>query len=163
MKYTISCTEKQLQIIGAALEDYLRTRMGQFNDLADDLAFTPVFGNVLKPSFDAQIANRNAALPMFQLALNAAQPYRRAGMSYEKTDNQALAEDMWQIIRHQVWKDTGGPTRSPNSVDSYPPLILTTLSEGFEISSSGKPESKKLQDHGKYIHHWKSGKQLQTE
>ena len=33
-QYVLTVNETQLRIIRAALEDYLRTRMGQFTDLA---------------------------------------------------------------------------------------------------------------------------------
>ncbi len=38
MKYRIEVSEEQLRVIGLAMDEYMRLRMGQFDDLAEDLA-----------------------------------------------------------------------------------------------------------------------------
>lgn len=39
MKYRIEVSEEQLRVIGLAVDEYMRLRMGQFDDLAEDLAY----------------------------------------------------------------------------------------------------------------------------
>ena len=39
MKYRIEVSEEQLRVIGLAVDEYMRLRVGQFDDLAEDLAY----------------------------------------------------------------------------------------------------------------------------
>lgn len=39
MKYRIEISEEQLRVIGLAVDEYMRVRMGQFDALAEDLAY----------------------------------------------------------------------------------------------------------------------------
>lgn len=39
MKYRIEVSEEQLRVIGLAVDEHMRLRMGQFDDLAEDLAY----------------------------------------------------------------------------------------------------------------------------
>lgn len=44
MKYRIEISEEQLRVIGLAVDEYMRLRMGQFDDLAEDLAYDGMCG-----------------------------------------------------------------------------------------------------------------------
>lgn len=39
MKYRIEISEESLRIIGLAVEEYMRIRMGQFETLSEDLVY----------------------------------------------------------------------------------------------------------------------------
>ena len=39
MKYRIEVSEEQLRVIGLAVDEYMRLRMGQFDALAEDLTY----------------------------------------------------------------------------------------------------------------------------
>lgn len=39
MKYRIEISEEQLRVIGLAVDEYMRVRMGQFDALAEDLTY----------------------------------------------------------------------------------------------------------------------------
>lgn len=39
MKYRIEISEEQLRVIGLAVDEYMRLRMGQFDALAEDLTY----------------------------------------------------------------------------------------------------------------------------
>lgn len=42
MKYRIEISEEQLRVIGLAVDEYMRVRMGQFDALAEDLTYDGV-------------------------------------------------------------------------------------------------------------------------
>ena len=39
MKYRIEISEEQLRVIGLAVDEYMRVRMGQFDALTEDLTY----------------------------------------------------------------------------------------------------------------------------
>ena len=125
-KYKFTLSQNQARVIMIALESYFRTRMGQFFDLADDIAF-----NGFEPEgkdkqetdndFNHRINYRNDAEELFNQAFELAKPkYRSADEYYQKTPDMRNAIDIWHVIRHQFWKEN--PNRSNSTTDSYPPF-----------------------------------------
>lgn len=100
-KFKIELTERQLKLIWKALESYERIRMGQFTDIADDLAFANFVYDKERPGnaeeFDQRILRRNDADDMFAKAFRIAQPLRE-----HKTEDMLIAEDMWMQIRERI-------------------------------------------------------------
>lgn len=77
MKYRIEVSEEQLRVIGLAVDEYMRLRMGQFDALAEDLVYDEVDrAEVYKDSRQYCILNeRHRNLEsMFETAYKLAYP-----------------------------------------------------------------------------------------
>ena len=69
--------------------------------------------------FNAYINRRNESQELFERAFRTAQP------NYQmKTDEMMIAEDIWQVIRHRLWKDRHGD-KDDWCVDSREPMPMT--------------------------------------
>lgn len=121
-QFKITVTENQLKLIRIACEDYLRTRMGQFFDLANSIseAGTPDISSMTPVEFDEMIARRNAAQDLMTSAFRLAQPVMQA-----KTEEMLIAEDIYDVIKHEIWKMRPDRDELGWSVDSNPPLHLS--------------------------------------
>ena len=125
MKYTLEITEKQAEIIKIALEEYFRLRMGQFGDLADDLAYSGYDrNNHTSDELNARNERRWSAEAVFKAALDVAQPMRKHGVYPEQTIEMLRAQDIWQVIRHKLWKDRHGD-KDDWCVDARKPMPMT--------------------------------------
>lgn len=121
-KYTLTLTKNQIVLIKDALEEYFRIRMNQWIDLSNDLAAKNID---LSPEnlnhswlFDKYINDRDAIYEIFEcvgriVKLNGS----------KKTDKQLVAEDIWQVIRHQLWKDS--ENKSEWCVDAREPMRVS--------------------------------------
>lgn len=125
MKYTLEISEKQAEIIKIALEEYFRLRMNQWGDLANDLAFTGLdYGSHDGMDFNARIERRNGTQRILEAAMDIAQPMRQHGIYPEQTTEMLRAQDIWQVIRHQLWVDRHGDDDSW-CVDSREPMCMS--------------------------------------
>ena len=120
--YKLTVSKNQMRIIMNALECYFRNHMGQFGDLADDIAFRGYDRNkdTDRSEFNHRINYRNDAEDLFN------QAYRLASfgdMFHYKTEDERNAIDIWHVIRHQFWKEN--PNRRDDTTDSYPPFQTT--------------------------------------
>lgn len=118
-RYTLTLTEKQIVLIKEALEEYFRIRMNQWIDLANDLAAKDIDLSPKNPNhsrlFDKYINDRNVIYEIFEcvgriIKLNGS----------KKTEKQLIAEDIWQVIRHELWKDS--ENKNDWCVDAREPL-----------------------------------------
>lgn len=122
MKYILEITEKQAEIIKIATEEYFRLRMNQWFDFAANIALSYRYDkndpdNARK--FNAYINRRNESQELFEKAFRVAQPdYQR------KTDEMAIAEDIWQVLRHRLYLDRGGDPNGWN-VDARKPIKMS--------------------------------------
>lgn len=99
-EYTLTVSAEQLRIIQCACEDYLRTRMGQFIDLTDDMAFAGYDHNKGSDiEFQDRITRRNAARELMDGAARIVMVAKYPG-TMVKTQDMLIAEDIWQVIRH---------------------------------------------------------------
>lgn len=137
MKYNLKITEEQAKIIKIALEEYIRIRMDQFSDLADDLVFQNFVYNKSDPEnskkFQERIDRRDSAILEFHKALLTAQPERKTS-TVRKTEDMLVAEDIWRVIRHQLYLDQG---RDPHA-------WCVDADEPFRQSKEPLPEMKKM-------------------
>ena len=79
-KYRLDLTEAQLRVVNAALEEFFRLPLNQWDRLAERLAFKGV------DLQDEKTRERN----------------------FDRCDDeQLIAEDVWQVIRHQLFLDSG--------------------------------------------------------
>lgn len=132
-EFTLSLTKEQLVVIKTACEDYLRTRMGQFFDLTNDVAEAGR-ENVHGVEFDEMIARRNAAQTLMESAFRLAQPVIQS-----KTERMLIAEDIYDVLKHELWKMRPEEEKEKLGwcVDSNEPLHLSK--EPLPIVSANKP------------------------
>lgn len=120
-KYRIYLTEAQLRVVNAALEEYFRLPLNQWGDLADRLAFKgfpPENQEARERAFDCCVAKRDAAW----IAFEAAGKILWGHEIPPKDDQQLIAEDIWRVIRHQLYLDSG--STDSWRVDAREPLLL---------------------------------------
>ena len=120
-KYRLELTEAQLRVVNATLEEFFRLPLNQWGDLADRLAFKGV--DLRSPetrdrNFDRCITTRDAVRVVFEAAGKILWGYEMP----PKDDQQLIAEDIWQVIRHQLYLDSG--STDSWRVDAREPLLL---------------------------------------
>ncbi len=134
-KYTLIITEKQAVLIKDALEEYFRIRMNQWGELADSLAMKNIDLSTdnlnHEKIFERYITERDSIRNVFECAGRILWENRRN----PKSEEQLIAEDIWQVIRHQLWKDN--EHRDDWCVDSREPL---------RMSDEPLPEMRKVEE-----------------
>lgn len=133
-RYILSLSEKQAVLLMVVLEEFFRIRMNQWGDLADSLAMKNIDLSPDNPNhekiFDVYIQDRDAVQKVFECAGRILWD----GQRNDKSEEQLIAEDIWQVIRHQLWKDS--KNRNNWCVDSRVPL---------RVSDEPLPEMKKVE------------------
>lgn len=133
-RYILTLTEKQAILIKNALEEYFRIRMNQRSDLADSLVMKGIDLSPNNPNhekiFERYITEREAV----RKVLECAGRIIWANQRNPKSEEQLIAEDIWQVIRHQLWKDS--ENKNDWCVDSREPL---------RMSDEPLPEMKKVE------------------
>ena len=126
MRYTLELSEEQAEIIKIALEEYFRLRMNQTWDFADDICFEGFdYKNHTKEDFNERIERRNIFLDELRRLLNVVHPLHfRGGKFREQTIEMRRAQDIWQVIRHRLWKDRHGD-KDDWCVDAREPMPMT--------------------------------------
>ena len=126
MKYTLEITEEQANTIKIALEEYFRLRMNQTWDFADDICFDGFdYKNHTKEDFNGRIERRNMFRDELRRLLNVVHPLQfRGGKFREQTIEMRRAQDIWQVIRHRLWKDRHGD-KDDWCVDARKPMPMT--------------------------------------
>ena len=119
--YNLKITKNQMRVIMVALEDYFRTRMGQFFDFASDVAqngFVYIRDNPDNDRlFNEYINRRNESQDLFEKAFDVAAPNR---YERKKTPDMVTSIDIWHVIRHQIYLEYPEP-KDHYTVDAYPP------------------------------------------
>lgn len=100
-KYKVELTEKQMQVIEIALEEYMRLRLSQDNDFVNELAS---MNHDLSPSnphhnaiFDHYIQRRDHLHEVMQSFFRIA--FEPDGYLKEKTETMNICECLWDAIR----------------------------------------------------------------
>ncbi len=111
MGYRVELTDRQTKVLVAALEEYYRVRMGQFHDLANDIATIGVDLSSKNPAqkkeFNDFITRRTHAKLVFDAAYKIAtddgvsKGFHVAGW----TEESRVAYDMWRTIISRVFSD----------------------------------------------------------
>ncbi len=111
MAYELTISKEQAIVIKEALEEYFRLRMGQFGDFCDEMAQTGFKYDKTDPNntrnFAAYIERRGEAQALFDQAMRIARsgdtrPYT------PQTTEMLRAQDIWQVLRYQLYLDNGG-------------------------------------------------------
>lgn len=101
-KVTIELTESQTVIVKVALEEWFRLRMGQYSDLANDLA---LYGYKREQNdFDRRMVRRDALLELIKAMLRIAFPMY--GTPEQITPETHIAADIWSTLRYELGPKT---------------------------------------------------------
>lgn len=107
MKYRIEISEEQLRVIGLAVDEYMRVRMGQFDALAEDLTYdgVPRVKTLTgKYTYDTELQKRCSNIKnLFETAYKMAFPPR--GYRGRQHDSWGTCIDLVHAIEHQQWLD----------------------------------------------------------
>lgn len=122
-KYILTISKKQAVLLKDALEEYFRIRMNQWDMLANSLVLmntnlSPECPNY-KENFERFLCKRDDVELVFETV------GKILGWSYrsKKSEEQLIAEDIWQVIRHQLWKDS--ENKNEWCVNSREPLKVS--------------------------------------
>ena len=118
--YTVTLSKAQLQLVQTACEDYLRTRMGQFWDLTQDIVAADSFVDDGRIRTTVSSEMRLAAEEVMRCAYNLLQ-----GPIRKKTDEMLIAEELFTQIRHDLYMESPVEGRTYLCVASDEPLKLT--------------------------------------
>lgn len=133
-KYRLELSEAQLRVVNAALEEFFRLPLNQWGGLAERLAFKGVDlqdEKTRERNFDRYIAAKDAAQEVFKAAGRILWQHG----ALQKDDEQLIAEDVWQVIRHQLFLDSGSTdswrvdAREPLLLGSEPPAKIERIEE----------------------------------
>lgn len=104
-KVIIELTEPQAVIVKVALEEWFRLRMGQYSDLANDLALYDYKRNPANPKdFDYRIVRRDAISELIKAMLRIAFP--QYGVPEKITPETHIASDIWSTLRYELGPKT---------------------------------------------------------
>ena len=126
MRYMLELSEEQAEIIKIALEEYFRLRMNQTWDFADSICFEGnKKENCVSDGFYDQVEQRDMLKQELENLLNTVHPMQlRNGKVRERTIETKRAQDIWQVIRHKLWKDRHGD-EDDWCVDAREPMPMT--------------------------------------
>lgn len=105
-KYILELNENQIRIVKDALEEYFRIRMGQWRDLADSLASKNADLSSDNPRHKEMLVRYIVERDAVEKVLKCAGDILW-GTTYcnPKSEDQLIAEDIWKVILHELWKD----------------------------------------------------------
>ena len=105
-RYKITLTEKQLDLIGKAVEMMLRTGMGQMYDLAEWLTLSGYAFPSGSTEFDIYLAQRNLIESVLEGISRDITEF-----PHGKGESNSVQElkTLYEAIGHQQWKDSGEP------------------------------------------------------
>ena len=125
MRYILELSEDQAEIIRIALEEYFRLRMNQTLDFADSLCFEDLKKNHTDEEFNKCIENRDMFRDELEKLLSIVHPLQFRGNKFrEQTIEMRRAQDIWQVIRHRLWKDRRGD-KDGWCVDAREPIKMS--------------------------------------
>lgn len=90
---TIKCTEKQLEVICNACEEYGRVRLGQFFDFATDLSLLGYKYHEGDPEFTRRMNARDELQNYLDRWFRGAIRY-----PYERDPDEMIAMDIWAVL-----------------------------------------------------------------
>lgn len=97
--YRLTLTEKQLRVINAALEEYFRAALGQWDLLAERLAFRGLNDH---PNNNIELVRRMTKKDAARRMLNAVGETLVDRYDIPKQEEDMIAIDMWRILRREL-------------------------------------------------------------
>lgn len=125
-KYRITLTENQLRVINAALEEYFRAALGQWDLLAERLAFR---GFNDHPNNNIELVRRMTKKDAARRMLNVVGEILVDRYDIPKQEEDMIAVDMWRILR---WGLTPESLKQEIPPDAYcesdePPIKVEVI------------------------------------
>lgn len=122
-KYILELNETQAVVLRNAMEEYFRIRMNQWNMLAESLALQNIDISPEHPNHKENFERFLCKRDDIQMLLETVS--RMLGWDYRtnQTKEQLVAQDIWQVIRHELWKNQ--KNRSEWCVDAREPLAVS--------------------------------------
>lgn len=127
-KLKLTLTENQLRVINAALEEYFRAALGQWDLLAERLAFR---GFNDRPNNNIELVRRMTKKDAARRMLNAVGEILVDRCDISKQEEDMIASDMWRILR---WELTPESLKQEIPRDTYresdePPIKVEVLGD----------------------------------
>lgn len=122
-RFALELNEEQLRLVSQALEEYCRIRMDQWDILADSLAEKNVDLSANNPNHERTFADFLRRRADAKKLLEKAGAVLWGGTDNRKSHEQLIAEDIWRVIRHQLYLASG--SKDTSRVDAYPPLFVS--------------------------------------
>ena len=104
-KYRLTLTENQLKVIDAAIEEYFRAALNQWDVLTERMAFRGFDSELhTETEFDRRIVKRNAARHTLDAAgaILLSGSDCAGGRDLSRTEDEKIASDMWRILRWEL-------------------------------------------------------------
>lgn len=98
-KFRMELTEKQLNVIGLALEEYFRLASNQWSDLANRLSMSRIEVNASQTRFETCVQTRNSIQEIFE---TAGRILRQSGVGPSMGEPELIAQDIWDAIRQKI-------------------------------------------------------------
>lgn len=98
-KFRMELTEKQLNVIGLALEEYFRLASNQWSDLANRLSMSRIEVNASRTRFETCVQTRNSIQEIFE---TAGRILRQSGVGPSMGEPELIAQDIWDAIRQKI-------------------------------------------------------------
>lgn len=122
-KYVLELNETQAVVLKEALEEYFRIRMNQWNMLAESLVLQGIDISPEHPNYKENYERFLCKRDDIQLVFETVGRILGWGYGCKKTNEQLVAQDIWQVIRHELWKNQN--ERSEWCVDAREPLKVS--------------------------------------
>lgn len=144
--YQLTVSENQLKLINTALEEYFRIGMNQWEDLSDRISKIGIDLDPKNPKhdkiFDSYIEKRDDVRVILQAVGRMLWPF---GLQKQSEEN-IIAQDIWQVIRHQLWIDNPMRDELAYTVDAREPFLQ---SQEPRVVCVRLPDEPGGQKHGK--------------
>lgn len=131
-KYVVTLNGKQLNVVKEALELRFRIDLLQSNELVEILATINTDETDFDPHkpdhkeiFNSYLERRRSIGAIIEAIFEIACPRYSRLLQKKRNKDSLIAEDIWQVIRHQQWIDLPKDSRSIWTTDSRSPLPVS--------------------------------------
>lgn len=122
-KSVLELNKTQAMVLKEALEEYFRIRMNQWNMLAESLTLQGMDLSLDTPKDKELYERYMCKRDDVQLVLETIGRILEWDYCTKQTKEQFVAQDIWQVIRHELWKNQ--EDRNEWCVDSREPLAVS--------------------------------------
>ena len=122
-KYVLELNKTQAMVLKEALEEYFRIRMNQWNMLAESLTLQGMDLSLDTPKDKELYERYMCKRDDVQLVLETIGRILEWDYCTKQTKEQLVAQDIWQVIRHELWKNQ--EDRNEWCVDAREPLKVS--------------------------------------
>ena len=121
-RFSLELNERQLRLVNYAIEEYFHIRMGQWGGLADDLAERGLDLSPDNPNHDRIFSSYLIHRDCAKISFEAIARMLWGDKDNNKTEEQLIAEDIYQVIRHTLWDENHEPGKDDWCGDAHEPI-----------------------------------------